>query len=152
MIMKKLKTILVAIVVSVTMLSCTSLYDHFTYTETIQTKLEALSLMDKSTRPFIDSEDQVTNLKNEMERMVIYERGKQKNQITQKMWELISSDEHLMGSYLKLWEEKGQLNEAFKDEAKPQIEKAFDLMIHYEEQKDKKSENALTQFINQFIQ
>ncbi|WOD42845.1 hypothetical protein [Hwangdonia lutea] len=147
--MKTLKKTFIAFM-AVTLVSCTSLYDHFTYTETIQTKLDAISLIDKSDTPYSDSEVQITNLKNQMKKMVIYENGKDKNQLTTKMWELISSEKHLMGSYLKLWEEKESLNTAFKEEAKPQIEEAFNLMIFYEEKKDKQSQNALTQFINQF--
>ncbi|MFD1614231.1 hypothetical protein [Gelatiniphilus marinus] len=147
--MKTLKKTFIAFM-AVTLVSCTSLYDHFTYTETIKTKLDAISLIDKSDTPYSGSEVQITALKNQMEKMVIYEKGKAKNQLTTKMWELISSDKHLMGSYLKLWEEKGALNPAFKEEAKPQIEEAFNLMIYYEEKKDKQSQNALTQFINQF--
>lgn len=147
--MKTLKNIYIAFM-AVTLVSCTSLYDHFTYTETIKTKLDALSLIDKSDTAYSDSEVQITELKNQMEKMVIYEKGKNKNQLTTKMWELISSDKHLMGSYLKLWKEKGSLNTAFKEEAKPQIEEAFNLMIFYEEKKDKQSTNALKQFINQF--
>ncbi|MFD1163836.1 MULTISPECIES: hypothetical protein [Hwangdonia] len=147
--MKTLKKTFIAFM-AVTLVSCTSLYDHFTYTETIKTKLDAISLIDKSDAPYSDSEVQITDLKNQMKKMVIYEKGKDKNQLTTKMWELISSDKHLMGSYLKLWEEKGSLNTAFKEQAKPQIEEAFNLMIFYEEKKDKQSQNALTQFINQF--
>lgn len=147
--MKTLKKIVIAFM-AITLVSCTSLYDHFTYTETIKTKLDAISLIDKSDTPYSNSEVQITALKNQMEKMVIYEKGKDKNQLTTKMWELISSDKHLMGSYLRLWEEKGTLNTAFKEEAKPQIEEAFNLMIFYEEKKDKQSQNALKQFLNQF--
>lgn len=150
--MKTLKTTFLAIMVSVTVWSCaTSLYDHFTFTETIETKTEALSLIDKSDTPYSDSEVQITDLKNQMAKMVAYEKAKDKNELTRKMWELISSDEHLMGSYLKLWEEKESLNPAFKEEAKIQIEKAFDLMILYEQKKDKTSKNALNDFLNNVL-
>ena len=147
--MKTLKRSFIAIMATVTIWSCSSsLYDHFTFTETIKTKVEALSLIDKSDTPFSDSETQITALKNQMAKMLAYEKAKDKNELTRKMWELISNDDHLMGSYLKLWEEKGSLNSVFKDEAKPQIEKAFDLMIFYEEKKDKQNKSALAEFIN----
>jgi len=148
--MKTIKQSVIIGFIVIMLSSCSSLYDHFTYTETIKTKLDAISLIDKSDTPYDDSEVQITNLKNQMEKMVIYEKGKAKNELTQKMWQLISSDKNLMGSYLKLWEEKGSLNPAFKEEAKPQIEEAFNLMIFYEEKKDRKAQNALAEFINQF--
>ena len=148
--MKILKSTFIILISTMTFWGCSSLYDHFTYTETIETKLTTLSLMDKSDSPFADAEDEVIALKNQIEKMVIYEQGKQKNEITQKMWELLSNDKHLVGSYLKLWEEKGQVNTVFKDEAKPQIEEAFDLMILYETKKDKQSQNLLKNFLDQF--
>jgi hypothetical protein len=129
-------------------MSCASLYDHFTYTETIETKLATLSLMKKSDSPFTENEDEVIELKNQLEKMEIYEKGKKKNEITGKMWELLSSDEHLVGSYLKLWEEKETLSPVFVEEAIPQIEEAYDLMLLFETKKDKESQNLLTQFIN----
>jgi hypothetical protein len=132
---------------ALTLSGCASLYDHFTYTETIETKLSTLSLMKKSDSPFVDNQNEVADLKNQLKKMEIYEKGKKKNEISGKMWELLGSDEHLVGSYLKLWEEKGSLNSAFTQEAIMQIEKAYDLMLLYETEKDKKSQNALTEFI-----
>ena len=146
--MKTLKSKSIFLFVTMIIWSCASLYDHFTYTETIETKLTTLSLMEKSDRPFSDYEEAVTDLKNQLKKMEIYEKGKKKNEITGKMWELLGSDEHLVGSYLKLWEEKGSLNTEFSKQAIPQIEEAFDLMLLYETKKDKQSKNILTEFIN----
>jgi len=146
--MKSLKIKSIILLVTMTIWSCVSLYDHYTYTETIETKLATLSLMEKSDRPFSEHEEAVTELKNQLKKMEIYEKGKMKNEITGKMWELLGSDEHLVGSYLKLWEEKGSLNTEFSKQAIPQIEEAFDLMLLFETKKDKQSKNFLTEFIN----
>ena len=147
--MKTLKTTLIAFM-AVTIISCVSLYDPFTFDQTKLIKTETLSLMDKSDTPFTDSQDEVTNLKTKMASMVTYESGKKNNEITIKMWKVLSSDKNLVGSYLKLWEEKGSLNTVFKDEAKPQIEEAFDKMLFFEKSKDKENENALKEFLDQF--
>lgn len=150
--MKAVKTIFITIMVTVTIWSCSSsLYDHYTFTETLETKTKALSLIERSDTPYNDSETQIIDLKNQMATMVAYETAKDKNELTKKMWELISSDKHLMGSYLELWKKKGSVNPAFKDEAKPQIEKAFDLMLLYEQNKDKHSKDALSSFINDIL-
>ena len=146
-IMKKLKKTIALLVAVLSMSSCASLYDHFTYTETIEAKLATLSLMEKSDSPFTENEDEVVDVKNQLEKMEIYEKGKSRNDITGKMWELLRSDEHLVGSYLKLWEEKGSLNPEFAEQAIPQIEEAYDLMLLFETKKDKKAQNALTEFI-----
>lgn len=145
--MKKLKKTIVLLITVLSISSCASLYDHFTYTETIETKLSTLSLMKKSDSPFEDNQNEVADLKTQLEKMEIYEKGKKRNEISGKMWELLGSNEHLVGSYLKLWEEKGSLNPSFAEEAIPQIEEAYDLMLLFETKKDKKSQNALTEFI-----
>ena len=62
--MKTLKSKSIFLFVTMIIWSCASLYDHFTYTETIETKLTTLSLMEKSDRPFSDYEEAVTDLKN----------------------------------------------------------------------------------------
>jgi hypothetical protein len=146
--MRTLRLSLFTSIIALCITSCVSLYDHYTYTETIETKLEALSLVDKSDEEFASHEAAVVALKNQIEKMLIYERGKNKNIITIKMWEVLHNDKNLIGSYLKLWEEKGRLNPVFIDEAKPQIEQAFDILIQFEEKKDKKSETILSNFIN----
>lgn len=146
--MRTIKNSCIIFFTALTLLSCASLYDHFTYTETIETKLSTLSLMKKSDSPFADNQNEIEDLKNQLEKMEIYEKGKKRNEITGKMWELIGSDQHLVGSYLKLWEEKGSLNPALAEEAIPQIEEAYDLMLNFETKKDKQSKNVLTEFID----
>jgi len=149
--MKTLKIYIILLCAVTTLTGCTStrsLYDHYTYTETIEIKLQTLSLMDKSDDAFSSHENEVIALQNELEKMLIYERGKGKNEITQKMWEVLNNDNKLVKSYLSLWEQKGSLNTAFIQEAKPQIEEAFNILIQYEERKDTANENALTNFIS----
>ena len=146
--MKTLKLSLVTSIAALLMMSCVSLYDHYTYTETIETKLQALTLMDSSDEEYSSHEAEVAALKNQIEKMLTYEKGKSKNVITIKMWEVLHNDKNLIGSYLKLWEQKGKLNPVFIDEAKPQIEEAFNILIQFEEKKDKTSEAILTNFIN----
>lgn len=149
--MKTLKIYFIFLCTVTTISSCTStssLYDHYTYTETIEIKLQTLSLMDKSDTAFSTHENEVIALKNDLEKMLIYETGKGKNEITQKMWEVLNNDNKLVLSYLTLWEQKGSLNTAFIEEAKPQIEEAFNILIQYEEKKDTNSESAVTNFIS----
>ena len=146
--MKTLKISLIACIASILISSCVSLYDHYTYTETIETKLQALSVMENSDEEYTSHEAEIAALKNQIEKMLTYEKGKSKNVITVKMWEILHNDKNLIGSYLKLWEQKGKLNPVFIDEAKPQIEEAFNILIQFEEKKDKTSETILTNFIN----
>ena len=135
-------------IVALVMSSCASLYDHYTYTETISTKVQALSLMNQSDEAYATHEASVIALQNQLQKMLMYEEEKSKNDITIQMWKILNNEEKLIGSYLSLWEEKGTLSRIFINEATPQIEEAFDILIAYEEKKDKKTEAAVIGFIN----
>lgn len=80
--------------------------------------------------------------------MVAYERMKDKNQITVKMWEYLNADNSTLHKFLDTWEDQGTLGTVFTEEFGPQISKAFDLMVDYENKKDKKSENAISAFLS----
>lgn len=146
--MKTLKNQLIICFTSIILIGCASLYDPVTHAKTIQTKTQALSLVDKGTEAFSSHTSEVNQLKGKLAERLAYEKAKKKNEITTQMWEILNNDNKLIKSYLKLWEQKGTLNSAFVDEAKPQIEKAFDLLIDYEEKKDKSGSQPLVDFIN----
>ena len=146
--MKTRKTSLILGVVALTLSSCASLYDHYTYTETIATKIQTVSLVEQSNESYSLHASEVTALKNQLQKMLAYEEGKAKNDITVRMWRVLNNDEKLIKSYLSLWEEKGTLPPVFIGEAKPQIEEAFDILIAYEEKKDKKTEATIIDFID----
>ncbi len=146
--MKTLRITLFVCVSSILMMSCVSLYDHYTYTETIDTKVQILNLMDLSDESYTLHESKVNALKNQIEKMLTYERGKGKNEITIKMWEVLHKENGLIGKYLSLWKDKGKLSSFFIKEAKPQVKEAFDILITFEEKKDKKSEKKIQDFIN----
>ncbi|WP_299766852.1 hypothetical protein [uncultured Dokdonia sp.] len=146
--MKTPKILVMIGIIALVVSSCASLYDHYTYTETIATKVQAISLIEQSDESYALHASEVTALKNQLQIMLAYEEGKAKNDITVRMWRVLNNDEKLIKSYLSLWEEKGTLSPVFIGEAKPQIEEAFDILIAYEEKKDKKTKETITDFID----
>jgi len=136
--MKTLKNSIIAFFTVVLLSGCASLYDPVTHAETVNTKTTALNLMDQSTDAFSNHTTEVAQFKQKLAERLNYEKAKKKNEITTKMWEVFNNDNKLIKSYLKLWEEKGTLSQFFIDEAKPQISEAFDLLIEYEDKKDRK--------------
>ena len=65
------------------------------------------------------------------------------------MWQLLANkDKNLLVGFFKRWQEKGQLNTVFVEEAKSQIMKAMDLLLQYEIKKDKETKDALLNLIN----
>ncbi|UZO82409.1 hypothetical protein NBT05_08025 [Aquimarina sp. ERC-38] len=127
--------------------SCTTLYDHYTFTETIETKVQIENLIRQSVNSFSENKEQVTAFQNQLQKMLIYEKAKDKNEITIKMWEYINSPNSSVSKFLKLWEEKDTLSPAFTEEFKVPIQRIFDLMVAYENKKDQPTEDALQQIL-----
>lgn len=148
-IMKKLKNTII-IFISVTVLSgcASSFYDHYTFTETLSTKAKAEHLIQKSNTPYSDNISLIDDLKVQLQTMVAYERAKEKNQITLKMWEYLNRDNSALHQFLNTWENQGTMSTVFVEQFSPQISKAFDLMIDYENKKSKASGNAITSFLS----
>ncbi|MGB5822197.1 MAG: hypothetical protein WBG90_22130, partial [Saonia sp.] len=84
----------------------------------------------------------------DVDQIVLYEQNKPKNGVSHKMWQLqADSEKNLLAGYIKRWKEEGTLSELFMNEAKPQIEEAMDVIILYENKKDKTSESKLMDII-----
>ncbi|MEZ4858746.1 MAG: hypothetical protein R2781_08035 [Flavobacteriaceae bacterium] len=132
---------------SLFIVSCVSYYDHYTLTETVMTKVMTEGLIQKATTPFVANEPAVNNLQFQLQKMHIYEKTKDKNQIMQQMWGLLNSENSALQSFLKTWEQQGTMSPAFVEEFSPEILKLFDLMIDYESKKDEKSKSALLQIL-----
>ena len=143
----KAKITAICLFVSITFGSCVSLYDHFTLTETVATKVQMENLLDNATTPYSDNLAAINALKTQMQKMLVYERTKDKNVVTTKMWELMTGENSTINSFLETWESQGTMSAPFVEEFRPQITEMFDLMIDFESKKDKQAENALLQII-----
>ncbi len=129
--------------------SCSSaFYDHYTYTETLETKVKANSLIRQSINPYQENIVQVEDFKGQLEKMVTYEKAKSKNEISVKMWEYVNNEKSSLHQFLNLWKEQGTLSPAFTEEFAVSINAIFDKMLDYETKKDTQSENALLNLIN----
>ncbi len=129
--------------------SCsTAFYDHYTFTETLETKVNANSLIRLSVHPYDENIAQVENFKGQLEKMVTYEKAKSKNEISVKMWEYVNNEKSSLHQFLNLWKEQGTLSSAFTEEFTVNINAIFDKMLDFETKKDAQSENALLNLIN----
>ena len=146
--MKTIRNVLALVVIFFLSGCSSSLYDHYTLTETLETKVQTESLIRQSVNPYPDYIAQVESLKGTIEKMVLYERSKSKNPITIKMWEHLNNDMSSVHQFLKLWKEKETLSLEFTEEFSKQTNEIFQLMIDYETKKDKASESALSKLIN----
>lgn len=115
--------------------SCTSIsiFNETAYEQATSLKVEALILMDKATEPFDSHLRQVESLAASVEKAYEFAKGRPKNEISAKQWEILKDpDRNLLGGFLKRWKEESTLSRVFVNEAKLLVRDAFDTIIGLE--------------------
>ncbi|WGH74367.1 hypothetical protein P8625_09600 [Tenacibaculum tangerinum] len=151
--MKNNKFFLILLGITAFMSACSTLrtapYDQYSFQKTIELKIDAGQLMEKAETPYQENSIEINNLKNEIAKIVEYEKFKPNNEITYKMWLLLANeDKNLLAGFLKRWEEKETLSPFFITETKGQITEAFDLLLTYEAKKEPAAKNSLLELIS----
>lgn len=122
-------------------------FDQMSYKETISAKVEALALMDKAVNDYSSEQAQIEEVNLAMRKVYEYEKNRTNNEETIRMWEiLLDPEKNLYGGFIKSWESQSTLSKVFVGEAKPQIEKAFDIILGLETKKVKPEE--VNSFLN----
>ena len=146
--MKTSKRIPFILTLTLILASCaTALYDQYSFTETLEVKAEAMSLINVSNTPYTAHTMEVEELKSHVLQMVAYEKARERNEISVKMWQYLASDAASLQKFIALWKEQSTMSPAFKDEYLPQIEHVFDLMADYESKKSKDAESSLLKLL-----
>ena len=128
------------LVVLLTFAACASIstFDQYAYTQTTSLKVDALNTMDLATTDFASNEKAVQELQTKLQKVYEYEKNRPKNEITLKMWNiLLDSNGHLIGGFLKRWENEKKLNAVFVQEEKKIVGEAFDQIAGLESHKIK---------------
>jgi hypothetical protein len=116
-------------------------FDHTAYEYAISLKVESLALMDKAAEPYVNHEREVKDLMLQVEKAYEYAKGRPKNEITAKQWEILKDpDRNLLGGFMKYWREKNQVSNVFIKEAKGLVADAFDMISGLESKKLKLSD------------
>ena len=145
----KSKYLLIIALFTMSCASTISLFDQFSYKETISAKVEALALMDKATQDYDSQKESMESVLKAMNKVYEYEKNRPKNVETTKMWEiLLDPNKKLFGGFLEKWKVDTTESQAFIDQAKKQVEDAFDIIIDLENKKIK-PEDA-NSFINKY--
>jgi len=123
--------------------SCASIssFDQYAYTQTTSLKVDAMNTMDLATEEFTTHKKTVQDLQTKLQKVYEYEKNRPKNEITIKMWDkIMDANGHLLGGFIKRWESKQKLNEAFINEEKKLVGVAFDQIAGLESHKIKSSD------------
>lgn len=116
-------------------------YSHFAYQQATSLKVEALALMDQATDLYENYETEIKELKSKIEKAYEYDKGRPKNEISTRQWEILKDpNRNLLGGFIKRWENEKKLSPFFIKEAKGLVSDAFDTISGLESGKIKKGD------------
>lgn len=139
----KIVNVFLASVFSIMFFGCSTIsqYSQYAYMQSVNLKVDSMNVMKEASENYGIHEGEIKELMTRVDKSFEYERGRQKNEITVKMWtKMKDPDKDLLGGFFRLWKQKDKLNQAFIEEKTKQVEKAFDEIIGLESGKIKKSE------------
>nr|WP_299340118.1 hypothetical protein [Allomuricauda sp.] len=124
-------------------------YDPYAHQKSMEVRMKASKLIDKSIEPFENHAEEVENLLLEMDKVKTYEQNRSNNGISFRMWQLLADENRFsLAGFIKKWREKGRLSKTFVEESKQQIMEGIDLLIWFEGKKDAESKLRLENFIS----
>ena len=129
------------LIVLVTWAACATIssFDQYAYTRTTSLKVDALNTLSLATGEYATNEKAVQELQTNLQKAYEYEKNRPKNEITLSMWDLLLNPEgHLLGGFIKRWQNEKKLNAVFIQEEKKLIGEAFDQIAGLESHKIKK--------------
>ncbi|MBA4358003.1 MAG: hypothetical protein C0405_09805 [Desulfovibrio sp.] len=113
-------------------------YSQKAYEQATSLKVEALAVMDKAESPFAGQKAVVEALRLNLDKAYEYAKGRPKNEISTRQWAILKDpSRNSLGGFLKRWEEKQTLSEAFIAQAKDLVADGFDTVIGLESGKIK---------------
>jgi hypothetical protein len=113
-------------------------FSEAAYERATSLKVESLALMELAVEPFEGHEKEVRELVLEVEKAYEFARGRPRNEISARQWEILADpDGNLLGGFLSRWERESALSNAFVAEAKRIVADAFDTIIGLESGKVK---------------
>jgi hypothetical protein len=132
------KSVLIFLTASITACSTISAYDQTAYQQAVNTKVDALVLMDKAVEPYVNHRNDIAAFQTELQKAYEYERGRPLSKITLAQWDILRDpNRDLLGGFLKEWKQEGKLMPVYVERKKDQIGAAFDQIIQLESGKIK---------------
>lgn len=99
--------------------------------------------MDEATDSFERHSADVDALKLKLDEAFEYTRGRPKNELSTKQWQLMNDPQgHLLGGFLRRWQTDKSLDHGFIDEEKKLVGQGFDEISGLESGKVKSAESA----------
>ena len=116
--------------------ACTPVISPFSaraYEQAVDLKVDALRTIELAEEPFDRHRSRAEALQVRLAKAAEYAKGRPRNEVSARQWDImIDPDGHMIGGFLKRWEEQDSLSWAFIREATFQIEAGFDAIIGLE--------------------
>jgi len=113
-------------------------YSQAAYEQATTLKAEALILVSRATEQYSQHRIEAERVRLDMHRAYEYAKGRPKNEISTRQWEIVRDPEgNSLGGFLSRWEEDGVLSETFVAEARHVISDQLDQVIGLESGKVK---------------
>jgi len=115
-----------------------SVFSEQAYQQAVTLKVESLAMMDKATEPYIQHTEDVETLQKELQKAYQYAKGRPNNSESTQQWQIMIDPEGaLIGGFLVMWQERGQLSSTMIEQSKGNIEEGFDIIMELESGKRK---------------
>lgn len=113
-------------------------YSETAFKQATSLKAESLIIMDNATESYDMHREEIDRLNKKIEAAYEYAKGRPKNKITSKQWEILKDpDRNLLGGFLNRWENDGKLGKTFISEMRNLVSDAFNTIIDLESGKIK---------------
>lgn len=114
----------------------TASFDNYAFERTRQLQKETQQLIAKSNTAYTENTTEIGELSEKISELKTYELQRKNNTTTQQMWNTIDAENSgLLPTLLKQWEIQDTLSETFRKEAQKQLDEAFEILMHWEQQK-----------------
>lgn len=138
------KVISIFLILSLTGCVSISSFDQQAYLQATSLKVDALNIMDLAVENYSTHKNTVKDFRTQLQKVYEYEKNRPKNEISVQLWDKLKDENgHLLGGFLKRWENENKLGETFVTESKKQINDAFDLIVGLESKKLKPKDISL---------
>lgn len=115
-----------------------ALYDQYAYTLATSLKVDLQNLAEESgTTNFTDAKADIERVNIELQKAYEYSKGRSKNTLSAKQYEILLGDNNFYKTFLKTWETQGRESPTAANEIKIKIGQLMDQIIELENGKNR---------------
>lgn len=124
-----------------TITSCSptiALYDQYAYTQATSLKVDLQNLAEESsTINYTDAKADIEKVNIELQKAYEYSKGRSKNSLSAKQYEILLSDSNFYKTFLRTWQTQGKESPTAANEIKIKLGQLMDQIIELESGKNR---------------